>query len=101
MLCTTLPIQLQLNIASGRRFPCAVLSPIKQGLPQGYKEHIVISVAFKPETSHTNTALTRCRHILKTVKNVPFSPADFETVDFENGTLTSINLKQHHVNTRQ
>ena len=54
----------------------------------------------------TKTAFTRCRQILKTVKNVTDRPpvhtktAHFcrqisKTVDFENGTLTGINLKQH------
>ena len=46
----------------------------------------------------------RCRHILKTVKNSTDRPPDtktahflpaVKTVDFENGIVTGINLKQH------
>ena len=68
--------------------------------------------SFNVQTIQTKTTFTRCRHILKTVKNVTDRPpvhtktAHFcrqisKTVDFENGTLTGLNLKQHRVNTRE
>ena len=58
------------------------------------------------------TAFTRYRHILKTVKNVTDRPpvhtktAHFcrqisKTVDFENGTLTGTFWKRHRVNTQK
>ena len=58
-----------------------------------------------------NKALfTRCRHILKTARNVTdrppvhtktahFLPADFENGRFENGTLTGTFWKRHRANT--
>ena len=62
------------------------------------------------KTFTSKTAFTRCRHILKTVKNstdrppvhtktAHFLPADFETVDFENGALIGTFWKRHRVNT--
>ena len=60
----------------------------------------------------TETAFTRCRHILKTVKDVTdrlrvhtktahFLPADLDNGRFEIGTLTGTFWKRHRVSTQK
>ena len=71
-----------------------------------------IGVHTAPVKWYFQTAFTRCRHILKTVKNMTDRPPVhtktahfcrqiYKTVDFEIGTLTGTFWKRHRVSTQK